>query len=526
MSARGNELERAYRDLAERLAEVDDLRRVGELLGWDRETMMPPAGSPARAEQQATLTRIAHERFTSVEIGRLLEKLRPFEEGLPYDSDEASVIRVARRQYEKATRVPAELKAEITRAGVIGYDAWVDARARSDYTHFRPHLENAVELKLRYIECFDGEAAPYDVLLDDYECGMTTTEVARLFDTLKARLIPLVARIGELEPVDDSFLRGAFPVAAQERVTLTLLEELGFSRDAWRLDVAVHPFQTSMSPSDVRLTTRYAPTDLTSIHTALHEYGHGLYDAGVDASLARTPVSQSRSLALHESQSRLWENTVGRSRPFWQRFFPLVRDAFEDALRHVDAEQFYRALNKTEPSFIRVDADEATYNLHIVLRFELEQEILAGGLNVRDLPHAWNERTAHYLGLDVPDDARGVLQDVHWADAGFGYFPTYTLGNLVGTHIWKRALDDDAVRGGIEEGDYGELHAWLRERLYRHGGKFTLAETVERLVGASVDPGAYLSYLEGKLSDVYGVELGATQTASADESPRDTRTSS
>ena len=490
-------MDAAYEGLRRRLAEVTDLRTIAELLFWDQTVMMPPTGGPVRAAQLSTVEQVAHERAVDSELGRLLDELAPRGESLPYDSDEASLIRVARRDYERARRVPPELSAEITRVASEAMEAWVRARADSDFGSFRPWLERTLELKRRYVDCFEPEDDPYDVVLDDYEPGMRTAEVRAIFDRLKEVLPRLVDAAATEE--EDAFLRGPFPEERQHALSLELLRAWGFSERSWRLDRTVHPFCSSSGSHDIRLTSRYAEGDLTSLFTAMHEMGHGLYEAGVDPALERTPLGSGCSSALHESQSRLWENVVGRSLPFWRWFYPRVQAAFPERLDGVDVERFHRAVNRVRRSFIRVDADEATYGLHIVLRFELEQELLEGRLAVAELPEAWNARFREYLGIDVPEDRLGVLQDVHWSGGSFGYFPTYQLGNVISVQIWERvreALPD--VEEQIERGEFGELGAWLREHVYRHGRKLTPRELLERVIGGPIDPEPYIRYLESK----------------------------
>ena len=486
-------------DLKSRLAEIHDLRRAQEILFWDQTVMMPPGGGAVRGAQVTTLDRIAHEKFISDEIGTLLDALAGHEQELDYDSDDASLIRTTRRDWEKAHRVPADLAAEMTGAAADAHDVWAKARAENDYALFLPHLERAVELKRRYVDCFEGYDEAYDVLLDDYEPGMKTAEVRQVFDDLKAELVPLIADIGSIEG-DDAFLEGPWPIEAQSDYSLKIIERFGFDESFARLDLTVHPFAASSGTQDIRLTTRYKEDDITSIFTAMHECGHGLYEHGVSPSLERTPLCHGVSSALHESQSRMWENIVGRSRPFWNHFYPSFQEAFPEAVGDVDQERFYRAINRVKPSFIRVDADEATYNLHIILRFELEQEIMAGTIDLKDLPAVWNARFEEYLGIPVPNDTLGVLQDVHWSGGGFGYFPTYSLGNIISVQIWEKALSEiPDLPDQFEQGEFGQLHEWLRDRLYVLGRKFTPQETLERVVGGPIDAAPYVRYLKEKL---------------------------
>jgi carboxypeptidase Taq len=487
--------------LRERLAEVNDLRKAGTLLFWDQRVMMPPGGAAARAEALATVSRLAQERFIDAEIGRLLEELRSLEESSDYGSFEASLIRVTRRAYEKATRVPPELVGDLRRAAAFGLAAWGPAKEQSDFAQLRPHLETLLELRQRYVACFDPPDEAYDVLLDDYEPDMKTAEVREIFDRLKEELRPLIEEIGDAGGVDDSFLAGEFDPAKQRQLGHEILRAFGYSDDEWRIDETAHPFMTSPGAGDIRLTTNSRPHDLSSLFATMHEFGHGVYEWGVDRAFARTPLGTGVSLGVHESQSRTWENLVGRSRPFWRWFYPRVRAAFEAQLGSVDEEAFYRAVNKVQPSLIRIDADEVTYNLHIILRFELEQELIENRLAVKDLPEAWNAGMERYLGLDVPDDARGVLQDMHWAGGSFGYFPTYALGNVMSVQIWERALEDlGDLDERFEQGRFGDLRDWLGGHLYSLGAKFTPQDTMERVTGSRIDAQPYLRYLRVKLA--------------------------
>ena len=502
-----------YEELKKKLAEIHDVHMARSILSWDQHTKMPPKAGEIRAEQLSTLDRIAHELFIDDDIGALLEELRPYEESHDYDSDEASLLRVTRREYAKATRVPSDLRAELTRAGAIALAAWVEARQKSDFAIFLPYLRRNVELQREYVACFPKAENDYDVLLDDFDEGMKTTEVRAVFDELKTELIPLIAEITEqADAVDNSCLTGHFPIDKQRAFALEVLEQLGYDHDSWRLDPTVHPFAMSAATTDIRLTTRYDETDMNSLMAAIHEFGHGFYEAGIDPRLERTPLSQVTSMSLHESQSRMWENLVGRSLPFWKHFYPRLQAAYPGQFDDVELDEFYRALNKVEPSLIRIEADEATYNLHIILRFELEQEILDGSLDLADLPEAWNARMTEYMGVDVPDDAHGVLQDVHWSGGAIGYFPTYSLGNVISVQLWdqvREAIPD--LDQQFERGEFGELSSWLRENLHRNGRKFTSKETLERVVGGGIDSGPYLRYLKDKLGGIYGIraETGA-----------------
>jgi carboxypeptidase Taq len=487
--------------LKEQLAESQNLTKAATLLFWDQRVMMPPAGAAARAEAIATVTRLAQERLVTDDIGLLLEDLRSVEESSDYDSFEASLIRVTRRDYEKARRVPPELVGEMSHASALALSAWGPAKEQSNFEALRPHLEKNLELRHRYIECFDPPEEKYDVLLDNFEPNMKTAEVRQIFDELKDELVPLIREIGEAGEIDDSFLNGGFDVDVQRAFSLDVLRRFGYTEDEWRLDETLHPFMTSPGHGDIRLTTTFRPDDLSSLFATMHEFGHGVYEWGVDESLTGTPLASGVSLGVHESQSRTWENLVGRSRSLWRYFYPLLQEAFPAQLGAVEEDAFYRAVNKVHPSLIRIDADEVTYNMHIILRFELEQDLIEGRVGVADLPEAWNAKMQEYLGVEVPDDARGVLQDMHWAAGGFGYFPTYALGNVISVQIWERALEDlGSVDERFEQGEFGELREWLHEHLYRLGRKFTPQETIQRVTGSPIDAKPYVRYLREKLA--------------------------
>jgi carboxypeptidase Taq len=487
----------AFESLRRRLAEIADLGKIKALVQWDEQVTMPPGGAVSRAEQLALLARIVHERFVSAETERLLDAARAYEESLPYESDDASLVRVARRDFEKQARVPIELASELSRAGSEAYVAWTRARARSDYASFRPYLERNLELKHRYLDCFDKADEDYDVLLDDYERGMKTAEVRAVFAGLKHELVPLIASAADGGDAD--LLEQRFPHDAQREACLDVVRAFGFDDDSWRLDPTEHPFATGTAISDIRITTSYRDTGLASLFASMHEFGHGLYERQVDPALARTPLARGASLGMHESQSRMWENLVGRSREFCRWVLPRLQAFFPEQLASATEDGFYSAVNRLRPSLIRIHADEATYNLHIILRFELEQDLIAGRVDLGDLPRVWNAKMDEYLGIDVPDDARGVLQDVHWARGSLGYFPTYSLGNVISLQLWERIeADVPTLRESFERGEFAPLREWLREHVHRHGRKFTTRELLDRITGTGIDAGPYVRYLKQK----------------------------
>jgi carboxypeptidase Taq len=495
----------AFDDLRQRLAEIQDLWKTAALLSWDQQVMMPSGGAAIRAEQLATVSRIAHSKFISAEIGHLLEDLRGFGDQHDYDSFEASLIRVASRDWEKSSKVPADLRAEMSRSAALANPVWAAARRDNDFSSFLPVLRKNLDLRKRYIDCFEPADEPYDIVLDDYERGMKTAEVRRIFEYVKEHQAPLVKEVAERTQVEKR--EKTFDIEAQKVFELEVVREFGFTPDSWRLDPTVHPFASGTGVTDIRITTRYFTDGLEGLFGTMHEFGHGLYEHQVDPSLERSPLARGVSLGMHESQSRMWENLVGRSQPFWRRFFPRAQELFGDALAGHDPDSWYREVNAVEPSLIRVEADEATYNLHIILRFELEQAMLADEFPLEQLPEEWNRRMWEYLGIEVPNDTLGVLQDVHWSSGSIGYFPTYALGNLISAQIWERITADlPDLSDAIEAGDFAPLRDWLRENLHRHGRKFTPAETLERVVGTSqIDPEPYVRYLREKLAGIYGI---------------------
>lgn len=497
----------AYEQLRDRLGMVHDLERSSGVLSWDQLTKMPPGGAEARAHQLETLSRIHHDLFTSAETGRLLDEASAETADLDPESVEASVVRVARRDWERAKRVPTELAGEIAGAASAGYAAWIDARQAVDFQQFLPALEKNIELKMRYIDCFDPAASPYDVLLEDYEPGLTSAEITPVFEQLKPVLKDLVARVSaRQDKVDDRLVRQEFPTAAQEHVMERLIEALGATAERWRLDTTVHPFAAGISINDIRLTTRYHEDNLASaLFGTIHEFGHGLYEAQIDQGLERTPLGTGCSMTLHESQSRLWENLIGRGQPFSRYVMPLLSEAFPEQLGNATPDDFYRAVNRMQPSFIRVEADELTYGLHIILRYEIELDLIEGRINARDLPEVWNTKMQDYLGLTVPDDVTGVMQDVHWSEGFFGYFPTYLLGTVLSLQIWDRmtkAIPDHPQQ--IESGAFAPTRDWLRDHVHRYGRTFTPKETIERAVGGPLDPEPYIAYLNEKVTALYG----------------------
>ncbi|MGD9099180.1 MAG: carboxypeptidase M32 [Anaerolineae bacterium] len=499
-------MEAKLKELKTRLLEVNDLRMAEAVLNWDQTTYMPPGGAPARARQLATLRRLAHERFTDPAIGRLLDDLRPFEESLPPDSDEASLIRVTRRLYERDTRVPPAFMAELSRHLAASYAAWVKARPADDFAAVQPYLEKTLDLSRQYADFFPGYEHIADPLVERNDYGMTAMSVKELFADLRQQLVPIARAITAQPAADDACLRQTFPEAGQLAFGLEIAERFGYDLERGREDKTAHPFTTNFSISDVRITTRVNKNYLgDALFSTMHEAGHAMYEQGVCVDFEGTPLARGTSSGVHESQSRLWENQVGRGRDFWEFAYPRLQTTFPDQLQAVPLDTFYRAINKVESSLIRTDADEVTYNLHVMLRFDFELALLEGRLAVRDLPEAWRERFQADLGIAPPDDRDGVLQDVHWyADYIGGVFQGYTLGNIMSAQFFAAALEaHPEIKDQIRSGRFDTLHGWLRENIYQHGRKFTTSQLVERVTGGPMSIKPYVRYLRAKFGELY-----------------------
>jgi len=498
----------ALQQLRSRLAEISDLNHVSSLVGWDQQTYMPPGGSAARAEQSATLQKIVHQMFIADETGRLLDAAAREVNGSDHDSDEVRLISVTRRDYEKSRKVPAELVAEIARVTGQAVDVWAEARAASDWKPFSPYLARIIDLQRQLADALGYTDRMYDALLDKFEPEMKTAQVQSVFDAIKTELIGLAKAIAvKGADVGDEVLRREYDEQKQWDFGLEVIKRYGFDFTRGRQDRSVHPFTTSFSINDVRLTTRVDRHFLSpALFGTLHETGHGMYEQGFSQALERTPLADGASLGMHESQSRMWENLVGRSRSFWKFFFPILKGFFPEQLADQTAESFYRAANQVSPSFIRVEADEVTYGLHIMLRFEMENDLLEGRLKVDDVPEAWNAKMQEFLGITPPSTAEGALQDIHWSSGLIGYFPTYQLGNLISLQLWDKINTDiPDLMAQIEQGEFAALLGWLRVNLHQHGRKFTSNELLRRITGDGLNPAPYLKYLKAKCSEIYGL---------------------
>ena len=493
--------ERAYRDLISRWKEVGLLGSCAAVLGWDERTYMPKGGAVHRAEQQALLAGMIHERATAPEIGEFLSRIEEGDGVFETGSTPAVSLREIRREYDRRVKLPRSLVEALARTTTLAEHAWEEAREASAFEPFRPHLEEVVRLTQEVAAALKVGDRAYDALLDGYEPGETSANLKKVFGALRNELVPLVAAIVDSgRAPETSILTREYPVAHQEAFGKAAAEAIGFDFERGRLDVTAHPFCTGIGPGDTRITTRYDERQFgQAFFGILHETGHGHYEQGLDAAHAGTPMAEAVSLGIHESQSRMWENFVGRGRAFWEHFFP-------KALGDVSLGAFYSAINHVRPSFIRVEADEVTYNLHILLRFELEEALVEGELETADLPGLWNERFEHYFGMRPPDDARGCLQDVHWSAGLIGYFPTYTLGNLCGAQFFEQARED---LGDLDEqlaaGEFQPLLGWLRDKIHRHGKRYRALELVKKVTGKPLDHRALMAHLRTKFGPLYGV---------------------
>jgi len=491
--------------LKEILGEVSDISHAAAVLEWDQQVNMPSEGGEARGQQLATLGKIAHQKATTVELGKLLADLKSEFTGA--DSDEAALVRVASRDYDKATRVPSEFVAEWAIITTKAFEAWVEARRNSDFSIFRPHLEKIVELTQKYIQYFPPADHPYDVLLDDYEPGLKTAEVKEIFNNLRPKQVELIKAIKSAKQVKADFLSKKYNEQKMWGFGKTIITQFGYDWNRGRQDKAAHPFQTTFSMNDTRITNRFEKDNpFSTLFSAMHEAGHAMYEQGNASAYERTPLMGGTSLAVHESQSRLWENLVGRSLPFWEHFYPQLKKVFPAQLDGVSVKSFYKAINKVSPTLIRVNADEATYNLHVMLRLELEIGMVEGKFAVKDLPEIWNEKMNDYLGVVPPNDAQGVLQDIHWSSGALGYFSTYALGNLISAQLWEKInaeipdLDEQICKGKFDA-----LLVWLREKIHVFGRKYDPQDLVQKATGSKIDAAAYVRYLTKKYSEIYGL---------------------
>lgn len=488
-----------FEALKSRLEDLNAIQAAIAMMDWDQQTYMPRGGAEARAEHVSILSRMAHSLFTADETKNLLSKAKAD------DEDQAAMLRVVKRDLDLATKIPTELVAEKSHLAAVAHELWVKARAENDFKGFAPTLERMFEIARKEAEYLGYKDHIYDALLDQYEEGATAADARKMFDDLKAPTVSLVQRIADQPETDDSKLYGEWEIDKQRQFTEKLVRAIGFDMDRGRQDIAPHPFCTGWSVGDIRLTTRYKPYIGSAIFGSLHEAGHGMYEQGSPANWDRTPLAGGVSLGLHESQSRTWENIVGRSKAFWQHFLPDLQQTFP-ALGSFDLNSWYRAINKVKPSLIRVEADEVTYNLHVLIRFEIECDVLTGALAIKDMPEAWNSKYESYLGIRPPSDSEGCLQDVHWSQGSIGYFPTYSMGNLLSYQIWNALTKDLGDPFAlIGKGEFAPVLGWLREKIYSKGRKYTPRDLVMRVTGKPMGAQDYVDGLGKKYAEIYNL---------------------
>jgi carboxypeptidase Taq len=502
------------------VGEVVDLRHAASLIGWDERVYMPPGGVAVHGEMAATVQRIAHEKFTSPELGRALQDAAHEVESLPPESEWSRLVKVTARDYDRAMRVPGEWVEKHAHVASAAHQAWKEARAASSYATFQPHLQSVVELEQEYARFFEPIAHPYDALIDPYEPGILTSEIQAIFDVLRPRQVELVRTIQRHPFEETPFLSAEYDEQEMLAFSSEVISAFGFDWSRGRQDKSAHPFATPIGSDDVRITTRFVSRHpFEMLFGSMHETGHALYEQGVAPVWNRTLVRGGASLGVHESQSRLWENVIGRSRPFWQYFYPLLQKRFPSQLGSVPLDAFHRGINQVKRSLIRVEADEVTYNLHVMLRVEIEIALLTGAISTHDAPAYWNAKMHDYLGVAPDTDANGILQDMHWSIGLFGYFATYTLGNLISVQLWETYKKQDGHwEERIRRGEFGRLREWLREAVHQHGRSYQPRDLVARVTGHPVSTAPYLEYLESKYGELYGLQAlrpGSGQAAGA-----------
>ncbi|MBY0475041.1 MAG: carboxypeptidase M32 [Nitrosomonas sp.] len=500
-------MDQHYQNLVQKLEEIAHLNGVMSTLGWDQEVMMPAGASEARAKQIAALAGVIHERMTDPALGDCLNELKE------KDSDrlgevERCNIREALHSYELETKVPKRLVQELAELGSRGQGIWVMARQENKFSNFVPVLKQFLELKTEWAQRISPDLKPYDANIDLFERGTTMDMITPIFERLKQELIPLIEAIqNHPQQPDTSFLQGRFALDKQEELARKISQDIGFNTEQGRIDVSVHPFCGGSHPTDVRITTRYKESDFVeSLYSVIHETGHALYEQGRPHELGDLPASESLTMGIHESQSLFWERMVAQSKPFCSHYFDTIRAAFPDNLQAANVDSFYRAINSCKPDFIRVEADEVTYPLHVILRYEIEKGLFEDSMQVDDLPGIWNELMQKYLGIKPPTDTLGVLQDSHWSGGAFGYFPSYTLGAMYACQFYNTLLNEQPeVEESIAAGNFAPIKGWLNEKIHRQGRLYTPQELVQRVTGEALNPDYFIGYLKNKYSEIYAL---------------------
>ncbi len=496
-----------YQNLVQKLEEITHLSGVMSTLGWDQEVMMPAGAGEARAKQIAALAGVIHERMTDPALGECLNELKEKDFDALSEPERCN-IREALHSYELETKVSKRLVQELAELSSRGHGIWVMARQENKFSDFAPVLKRFLELKQEWAQCVSPELKPYDANIDLFERGTTMDMITPIFERLKQELIPLIAaiRAHSYQP-NTAFLQGRFALDKQEALARKISRDIGFNFEQGRMDVSVHPFCGGSHPTDVRITTRYKDSNFVeSLYAVIHETGHALYEQGRPHELGDLPASESLTMGIHESQSLFWERMIAQSKPFCSHYFDTIRAAFPDNLKSATVDSFYRAINTCKPDFIRVEADEVTYPLHIILRYEIEKGLFDGSMQVDDLPHIWNELMLKYLGIQPPTDALGVLQDSHWSGGAFGYFPSYTLGAMYACQFYKTLLSEQPdTEKHISEGNFTPIKQWLNEKIHRQGRLYTPQELVRRVTGEALNPDHFIGHLKQKYSEIYGL---------------------
>ncbi len=491
------------------VAEIHDLQTSQALLGWDLETYMPEKGAPIRAKQMATLAKLTHNMLTGPEMDTYMKALRQPDAQKDLDATQQALVQEVGRAYDKSRKIPVELLQEMVETTAEAHPVWVEARKNKNFKHFEPILTKIIDLNRRLADALGYKDSPYDALLDEYEPDLTVKQLNPLFEKLKSEIVPLLKAIQNsgYTPEDGFLKEGFFPKEKQMDFSRIVLEQMGFDFESGRLDLSAHPFSSGTGISDVRLTTRVDEHDVFSaLSSSMHEGGHGMYEQGINPALARTPLAEGTSLGIHESQSRMWENQVGRSRPFWQAFFPRLQLMFTD-LQKTTLDKFHHAINRVQPSFIRVESDEVTYNLHILLRYEIEKDLIEGRMKASEIPAAWNAKMKEYLGVTPNDDAEGCLQDIHWSHGSFGYFPTYTLGNLYSAQFFNTAQKQmPDLEDKISRGELLPLREWLKKEIHWVGKSERPDTIVQRVTGEPLNAQYFVDYLWKKYGEIFGVQ--------------------
>ena len=488
-------------------AEITNLGQASAVLTWDAQVYMPKGGAEQRGMQSAALGKILHEKFTSDEVGQLIADLEKEVGDLNAETEEARSVKVTKRAYDKQTKIPLPLLMDMIQTRAVAHEAWVEAKSKSDFSIFEPHLKKIIGQQIQYAELFKPYDHIYDALLDDYEPGMKTADVKKIFDQLRPQQVELLQAIAEKEAPDDSFIKKDYKAEYQDLIGRNVITRFGFDWNRGRLDKTVHPFTVGFGHGDVRITTRYLDDDGGSaLFSTMHEAGHAMYEQGIPEKYSRHPLGGAAYLAIHESQSRLWENIIGRSKEFWTFFYPSMQMLFPEHLSEVSMDDFYRGINKVEPSLVRVEADEATYNMHIMLRLEIEMGLIEGTIKVEDLPEIWNARMQDYLGVTPSNDAEGVLQDVHWCDGLIGYFPTYALGNMASVQLWDKLVEENPnVYDEISQGKFNTILGWMHEKVHKWGSMLEPQEIMLKATGSKITPEPYMVYLNSKYGEIYGL---------------------